>query len=233
MNIYEKLAGMRYKLSGMNIRKSGKNAFAGYDYYELGDIVPPITELEMQHKVVSFVTFLSDKATLTLVNAEKPDEMIVFESPMADATLKGAHAIQNLGAVETYQRRYLYMAAYNIAESDFFDATQGKNSGNASTPPKGQKPDRTPQRGGKPQSQPKQQPKTGLSQKAGAELRSMLNKYMGLTGAAEKDVLAMLGEQTGYNMKTLNDAQAYILIEKLDGWVAAIEMEIEGALANE
>ena len=43
---------------------------------------------------------------------------------MADANLKGTHPIQNLGAVETYQRRYLYMAALEIVEHDAIDASK-------------------------------------------------------------------------------------------------------------
>ena len=45
---------------------------------------------------------------------------------MASAQLKGVHEIQNLGAVETYQRRYLYMVAFEIVEADVLDAVQGK-----------------------------------------------------------------------------------------------------------
>ena len=48
--------------------------------------------------------------------------MIVITSPMATAQLKGAHDIQNLGACETYQRRYLWMTALEITESDPIDA---------------------------------------------------------------------------------------------------------------
>jgi hypothetical protein len=44
---------------------------------------------------------------------------------MADANLKGAHPIQNLGAVETYTRRYLWVTAMEIVEHDVLDATTG------------------------------------------------------------------------------------------------------------
>ena len=37
------------------------------------------------------------------------------------------NAIQALGGVETYQRRYLDMMILDIVESDSFDATNGKN----------------------------------------------------------------------------------------------------------
>ena len=49
--------------------------------------------------------------------------MVVVTSPMVEANLKGAHAIQNLGAVETYQRRYLWMTAMEIVEHDALDSS--------------------------------------------------------------------------------------------------------------
>jgi hypothetical protein len=42
---------------------------------------------------------------------------------MAEANLKGAHPIQNLGAVLSYQRRYLWMAALEIVEHDIIDSS--------------------------------------------------------------------------------------------------------------
>jgi hypothetical protein len=47
---------------------------------------------------------------------------------MAEANLKGTHPIQNLGAVETYQRRYLWMTAMEIVEHDALDATTGSST---------------------------------------------------------------------------------------------------------
>jgi hypothetical protein len=43
---------------------------------------------------------------------------------MREANLKGTHPIQNLGAVETYSRRYLYTIAFDIVESDTLDSVQ-------------------------------------------------------------------------------------------------------------
>lgn len=134
MNIYEKLQNMRVELQQKNIKKSGKNKFAGYDYYELSDILPPINELQAKYKTCSYVTFSKEEATLTIVNAEQLEEKIEFTSPMAELTLKGTHPIQNLGGIETYQRRYLYMTAWEIVENDYFDSVQGKETPKKSTP---------------------------------------------------------------------------------------------------
>jgi hypothetical protein len=42
---------------------------------------------------------------------------------MAEANLKGCHPIQNLGAVETYTRRYLWVTAMEIVEHDALDSS--------------------------------------------------------------------------------------------------------------
>jgi len=69
------------------------------------------------------VSFTDAAATLTVRNTEKPEECIFFTSPMSTADLKGCHAVQNLGAVQTYIKRYLYQNAFEIVEADALDAT--------------------------------------------------------------------------------------------------------------
>ena len=127
MNIYEKLQTMRVALQAQNLKKSGKNTYSKYDYYNLSDFLPQVNQLMVDNKVTSVITFDKEFAKLTLIDCEKPDARIEFTSPMASAQLKGVHEIQNLGAVETYQRRYLYMVAFEIVEADVLDATQGKD----------------------------------------------------------------------------------------------------------
>lgn len=126
MNIYEKLQTMRVALQMQNLKKSGKNTYSKYDYYNLSDFLPQVNQLMVDNKVTSVITFDKEFAKLTLIDCEKPDARIEFTSPMASAQLKGVHEIQNLGAVETYQRRYLYMVAFEIVEADVLDAVQGK-----------------------------------------------------------------------------------------------------------
>ena len=126
MNIYEKLQEARVELQGMNLKKSGKNSFAQYDYFELADFMPHINRIMLDKKLTGFCSFTEDLASLTLVNSEKPEERIVFTSPMSKANLKGCHEVQNLGAVETYQRRYLYTTAFEIVEADLLDPLTGK-----------------------------------------------------------------------------------------------------------
>lgn len=125
MNIYEKIQLIKEEFLKSNIKKSGKNKFANFTYYELADITPKIIELCNKHKVFSSFSFTNDLATLELINIENVEEKVIYTSPMEELELKGCNKIQALGGTETYQRRYLYMSAFDIIENDLFGATSG------------------------------------------------------------------------------------------------------------
>ena len=127
MNVFEKLQKARVELQNKGLNKSGNNKFAGYTYFELADFLPTINQLCLDLKLMTQTSFTSDMATLKIRNAEKPEEIVEFTSPMAAAQLKGCHEIQNLGAVETYQRRYLLVTAFEIVENDALDPLNGKD----------------------------------------------------------------------------------------------------------
>lgn len=200
MNIYEKLQSMRVELQSMNIKKSGSNKFAGYSYYELGDFLPAINSLMFKNKVTSIVSF-GERATLTLVNCEKPEETIMFESPMEAATLKGAHPIQNLGAVETYSRRYLYMAAFEIVESDALDAVQGMDNANSGGNTKG--------------SQKSKPAADTITAESKAALNTAISSYIKLSGLNINDVMTKLKSITGKSHKQYTEADAKKALDAL------------------
>jgi len=124
MNIYEKLSEGRYQFKQQKLKGSGKNEYAGYTYIDLTDILPLITAIEHELKYMTTISFTTEQATATVVDVEKPEDTIVFTTPMSTASLKGCHEVQNLGAVETYLRRYLYMAVYEIVEQDELDKAE-------------------------------------------------------------------------------------------------------------
>ncbi len=125
MSVYKKLQEARIKLQNTELKKSGNNKFAGYSYFELGDFLPAIQQIFSELGLCGIVSFTHELAMLKIVDVESNGE-VVFTSPMAEASLKGCHPIQNLGAVETYQRRYLWVTAMEIVEHDALDATTGK-----------------------------------------------------------------------------------------------------------
>lgn len=150
MTVHKKLMQARIELQGMQLKKSGLNKFAGYSYFELGDFLPSIQAIFNRIGLCGVVSYASDVATLTVTDVED-GTCLIITSPMAEANLKGTHPIQNLGAVETYQRRYLWMTAMEIVEHDILDATTGYED----TPPKSL-PNRSAARPVKQDSNPKQ-----------------------------------------------------------------------------
>jgi len=120
--VHKKLMNARMALQSMSLKKSGHNKFAGYQYFELGDFLPQINEIFHGQGLCGVISYTKDYADLTITDVDD-GTCIVVTSPMVEANLKGAHAIQNLGAVETYQRRYLWMTAMEIVEHDALDSS--------------------------------------------------------------------------------------------------------------
>lgn len=126
MNVFEKLNEARIRFQNAGVKKSGKNSYAGYTYYELADILPAINKIAQELKFTCVVNFTKELATLDFVDCEK-NEKITFTSPMASASLKGCHEVQNTGASETYLKRYLYQNCFEIVEADALDMTMNPN----------------------------------------------------------------------------------------------------------
>ena len=125
MSVYKKLNEARSKLHSMGLKKSGHNKFAGYQFFELQDFIAPAIQVFNELGIAGVVSFGKEEASLTIVDVDNPSEKIVITSPMSEAQLKGCHPIQNLGAVQTYLRRYLWVAALEVVENDILDSTTG------------------------------------------------------------------------------------------------------------
>ena len=125
MNIYQKIQDLRLELQDLNIKKSGKNNFAGFKYYELSDILPHLNILFVKYKLTSVFTMTDEKAELIIINTENPEQKVSFQSPVRDANIKGTTPVQSLGGVHTYLKRYLYLNAFEISENDSLDVHVG------------------------------------------------------------------------------------------------------------
>ena len=135
-SVHKKLMQARIKLQATPLKKSGLNKFAGFQYFELGDFLPQIQQIFSDIGLCGVVSFDTQLATLTITDTEDGSN-IVLTSPMAEANLKGVHPIQNMGAVETYSRRYLWVTALEIVEHDALDAVTGKKGDGPIITPKG------------------------------------------------------------------------------------------------
>ena len=142
-NIYAKLNEGRYLFKQTKLKGSGYNEYSKYSYIDMTDILPQITKIEHTLGYMTLISFDEDIATAKVINIDNPEEYILFTSPMSTANLKGCHEVQNLGAVETYLRRYLYMAIYEIVEQDVLDkgekaVDEAENKPKQATSSKGQ-----------------------------------------------------------------------------------------------
>lgn len=134
-NIYSKLNDARVILASKDIKKSGMNKHLGFRYMELDDFMPYVKEINKEIGIHTHISISEDGAVLVVVNVEKPDETIPFKTHIAQAKLQGtANPIQELGALHTYIRRYLYMLAYEITEPDTLDGAMKDNKSEDNRP---------------------------------------------------------------------------------------------------
>lgn len=132
-NIYLNLAKARIEVQKQCTKKSGRNKFAGFDYFELKDFLTTATN---ELAKVGLVALFNIKQTVNEqgIAIEQPTLTITdgtnsidFVSPSADVNVKGANDIQNLGSKHTYLKRYLYLNALELSEADGVDATIGND----------------------------------------------------------------------------------------------------------
>jgi len=122
MSVFKQLQKARTMFLSADIKKSGKNKFAGYEYFELGDFIPAIHKIFDEVGLCGVVRFTDSVASLTVYDVEDVSS-IEFTSPMVYAENIKGQAIQNLGSTHTYLRRYLWLMAMEIVEHDSVDST--------------------------------------------------------------------------------------------------------------
>lgn len=123
MSALKKLMDARIQLQNTELKKSGHNKFANYTYFELSDFLPTVQKIFQKSGLAGVVSYGTDTAKLTITDTDSQNgDSVVIETPMASAALKGCHDVQNLGAVQTYLRRYLWVTAMEIVEHDALDS---------------------------------------------------------------------------------------------------------------
>ena len=137
--VYAKLQKARVMLQSMPIKKSGFNSFAGFKYFELSDFLPSVNTIFAELGLCSVFCINDGEATLRIYDSEFGG-VIFFNSPIADTVSKvvieggKSPAIQALGSLHTYLRRYLMLNALEITEHDAVDATIKKDEPKSSKP---------------------------------------------------------------------------------------------------
>jgi hypothetical protein len=121
-------------MAGLELKKSGRNNHANFDYYELGDFLPAALKKMSELKMLGVTDFIGNErfVALHIMDAECEDPGISFYTEKAAVIIQGAQRMQNIGGEHTYQRRYLWMDALELAEPDTLDAVAGKKTGGGS-----------------------------------------------------------------------------------------------------
>ena len=117
VSIYAKLMRARIAFHQIDIQKTGYNKFSGYSYFEMGDFLLPAMNCMSDQGLIPVISFSFEYATMRVHDIES-GKFFDITSPMSSANLKACHEVQNLGAVETYERRYLWMTLMELVESD-------------------------------------------------------------------------------------------------------------------
>ena len=130
-NLNESIIKIRVDLQNSKLKKSGKNKFAGFDYFELADFLPRLNELMLQEGINDRFYIKDDYATLELQKGEEINTytmpFVMFEVPMNKGGIPSMQKIQYLGALNTYYKRYLYLNAFGITDGEIIDSMDNSN----------------------------------------------------------------------------------------------------------
>lgn len=126
LNIYAKINEARKRFLDAGIKKTGVNRYAEYKYFTLDEIIPTKQAIFKELGLADIISFTNETATLRVYNVDEPSEYIDFMSQLAADESMIKNPIQKVGAIQTYVRRYLYLLALDIIESDGIEETNGK-----------------------------------------------------------------------------------------------------------
>ena len=143
INVYGKLIEARKRFYEAGIKKTGVNRYAEFKYFTLDDIIPIKQEIFRDLGLADVISFGPEVATMTVFNILDPLDMIVFTSQLAADESLIKNPIQKVGAIQTYVRRYLYLLALDIIESDGIEETTDKpdpETGKSEAPKKSNRP---------------------------------------------------------------------------------------------
>lgn len=121
IKLLEKIQTARRIFLTSGVKKSGMNKFHKYRYYELDDIVPVSLKIFEELGLANMFQFSPSNAVMYVYDLDT-QEYISFSSPTppvenGDVTKD----MQDIGKIQTYSRRYLYMQLYDIVEADTID----------------------------------------------------------------------------------------------------------------
>lgn len=143
-SLNESIISIRVKLQNSKLKKSGKNKFAGFDYFELADFLPRLNELMLEEGVNDRFSIINNNdgtMTASLLLIKDTENQVytmpfkLFDTPVNIKTdkngevreIKSMQDIQYLGALNTYYKRYLYLNAFGITDGEVIDSMNNED----------------------------------------------------------------------------------------------------------
>ena len=143
MSIHRRLAEVHRELMNTKIEKTGYNRHKGFKYYELEDIIGPITNACHAQEIVLEFSFVEDTAILKLVDWNDESKYIPFRIGLPEIITPEKNPnnqlIQTVGANISYLQRYLLKLAFPcLTDKDMIDgsAEEASSAKEPSTTPK-------------------------------------------------------------------------------------------------
>lgn len=126
-NLYKKILYISTELNKLSLKKSGKNAFLKFDYFELDDFLPSVLRLCHEVGVLIAVDIEETRGVLTAYDVNSDETIVVkhdfhFQREILYKSLK-MDPLQLEGCFSTYMRRYLISNLLGICEPDGLDCT--------------------------------------------------------------------------------------------------------------
>lgn len=131
LRLNETIIKIRVELQNAKLKKTGKNKYAGFEYFELADFLPKLNELMAKYGINDRFNIITNedgtmRASLTLIKEDEKQEysipFIMFDTPINSKGIKSMQDIQYLGALNTYYKRYLYLNAFGITDGEVIDS---------------------------------------------------------------------------------------------------------------
>lgn len=113
-SVMKKLQKSRVDWQSKPRKKSGFNKFQNFKYFVLKDILPTVNEIFNKNGLYSQYNLTKDYAELIITDSTTGDYLI-YKIPVQKLDNP---TMQNIGAINTYSKRYLYMNALEIEEDE-------------------------------------------------------------------------------------------------------------------
>lgn len=207
MNIFEKLLTIQNELKAP---KSQYNSFGKYNYRSCEDILEAVKPLCLKHGAVLFlkdnIININERyyvqAVATLVNIEKPDEVVeVTANARESLDKKGMDDSQITGATSSYARKYALNGLFNIDDTKDADTDNYKNQQENSI---------------------KNTEPTPIATGTLKQIDILIHKFSEVTGKTDEEIKAVIKEKYHFEDFTkLSNKDGMALTKVINEWIKA------------